>query len=93
MGEARKDALRVRFDGTLTLECHGTKVASDAAPACNLGNFLRRLSPRISLAQAEGGGRMMRAPLSDGVAGQAHPGNPNSEIPLLGTHTKQGTQS
>ena len=30
MGEARKDALQVGFDGALKLEFHGSKVTSDA---------------------------------------------------------------
>lgn len=30
MGEARKDALRVGFDGSIKLEFHGSKVTSDA---------------------------------------------------------------
>ena len=30
MGECRKDALRVGFDGSLELEFHGAKVTSDA---------------------------------------------------------------
>ena len=30
LGEARKDALRVGFDGSLMLEFHGPKVTSDA---------------------------------------------------------------
>jgi len=30
MGESRKDALRVNFDGKLKLEFHGVKVTSDA---------------------------------------------------------------
>ena len=30
MGERRTDALRVCFDGRLTLEFHGSKVTSDA---------------------------------------------------------------
>ena len=30
MGDRRKQALRVQFDGKLRLECHGAKITSDA---------------------------------------------------------------
>ncbi len=38
MGEARRDALRVGFDGAIKLEFHGAKVSSDAGlfPYCDV---------------------------------------------------------